>query len=42
MAAFYGRKIKKGEINAKTGQAWVIDDVPERWQDATQEWLDTH
>ena len=42
MAAFYGRKIVKEEINTKTGLPWTINDVPARWQAATQEWINTH
>lgn len=42
MAAFYGRKIQKQEINSKTGNPWTIEDVPDRWQTATQNWLNTH
>lgn len=34
MGAIYGRRIKKGDI--------TIDDVPERWREATLEWLRTH
>lgn len=42
MAAFYGTKIKKQEINPKTGEAWTINDVPRLWRAATQAWLDAH
>ena len=39
MATFYGRKILKGEINSKTGKAWVLADVPKLWRAATEAWL---
>lgn len=42
MGAFYGRKIKNGEINPKTGAAWVIGDVPKLWRAATIKWLSEH
>lgn len=42
MAAFYGTKILNGEINPKTGAAWVIGDVPRLWRARTQTWLDEH
>lgn len=34
MAAIYGRRIKAGQI--------TIDDVPERWRQATLDWLAEH
>jgi hypothetical protein len=34
MAAIYGRKIRKGEL--------TIENVPERWRQATIDWLATH
>jgi hypothetical protein len=40
MGAFYGTKIKAGEINPKTGNAWTIDDVPKLFKKSTQKWLD--
>ncbi len=40
MAAFYGMKIKNGEINPRTGLAWTIDDVPKFWKPKVQKWLD--
>ena len=42
MAAFYGTKIINGEINPKTGEPWVIADVPKRYRAATQIWIDEH
>lgn len=39
MGRFYGTKIKHGEINPKTGEAWKLDDVPALWKNATQKWL---
>lgn len=40
MGAFYGTKIKDGEINPKTGEAWTINDVPKLWKKATIKWLE--
>ena len=42
MGAFYGSKILNGDINAKTGDAWKIDDVPKLWREKAQTWLDEH
>lgn len=42
MAAFYGRKILKEEINPKTELPWAIEDVPVRWQAATHAWIEAH
>lgn len=42
MAAFYGKKIAKGVINAKTGEPWKIEDVPTLWRAATEQWLEEH
>jgi len=39
MGAFYGTKIKNGEINAKTGEPWKLADVPKYWKKATEKWL---
>ena len=39
MARFYGTKILNGEINPKTGAAWVIEDVPKLWKNQTAAWL---
>lgn len=39
MARFYGTKIKNGDINPKTGLAWVLADVPTMWRSATEAWL---
>lgn len=40
MGAFYGTKIRNGEVNPKTGKAWTIDDVPRLWKKATEKWLE--
>ncbi len=40
MGAFYGSKIVDKEINAKTGKAWTIKDVPAYWSKKTQEWME--
>ena len=34
MAAIYGRRIKKGKM--------TIEEVPEMWRAATQEWLNAN
>lgn len=39
MGRFYGLKIKNGEINPKTSAAWVLEDVPRLWRNATAAWL---
>jgi len=39
MGRFYGLKIKNSEINPKTGAAWVLEDVPRLWRNATAAWL---
>ncbi len=40
MGGFYGSKIVNKEINAKTGKAWTIKDVPAYWIKKTQEWME--
>jgi hypothetical protein len=42
MGEFYGKKILRGEINRKTGEAWTIDDVPRLWKTRTIKWLEEH
>lgn len=39
MGEYYGKKIKAGEINSKTGATWTIDDVRPFWQPKVVEWL---
>lgn len=39
MGRFYGIKIKNGEINDATGEAWKLEDVPKLWRKATEKWL---
>ena len=39
MAKIYYRKIIAGDINPATGEAWKIEDVPERWRAEVQELL---
>lgn len=39
MGKFYGVKIRDGEINPRTGSAWVLEDVPKLWRKATEKWL---
>lgn len=40
MAKLYYRKIKNGDINHMTGEAWSIEDVPVLWKAEVQEMLD--
>ena len=42
MGAYYGTKIKEGEINPKTDAPWTIEDVPKLWRNATIKWLAEH
>ncbi len=42
MGAFYGEKIRRGEINPKTGKAWVLSDVPPFWKQKTESWFKTN
>ena len=39
MAKIYYRKIIAGDMNPATGEAWKIEDVPERWKAEVQELL---
>ncbi len=39
MGAFYGSKIRNGEINSKTGKPWAPKDVPSLWRTKTEQWL---
>lgn len=39
MGRFYGTKILSGEINARTGEPWKLEDVPRLWKNATERWL---
>lgn len=36
MAKIYARKIHEGAINVKTGEIWVLEDVPARWREAVR------
>lgn len=40
MGEFYGTKIKEGEKNTKTGEAWTMEDVPVFWREKTKAWLE--
>ena len=40
MGEFYGRKIRGGEINLKTGEAWKLEDVREYWKPRVTQWLE--
>ena len=37
MVTFYVSKILNGDINATTGEAWKIEDVPKLWQKKVKE-----
>ncbi len=39
MGAFYGKKIRDGETNPRTGAAWKLGDVPSLWRSKTDDWL---
>ncbi len=32
MVKFYAEKIRTGTINANTGEAWKLEDVPKLWR----------
>lgn len=36
MGTFYAEKIKKEEINERTGESWKIEDVPKLWRAKTE------
>ena len=40
MAKLYAQKITNNEINALTGEAWKLEDVPMLWRAEVQEALD--
>lgn len=40
MGAFYGTKIKSGEVNTDTGKAWVFENVPAYWRPKAKKWLE--
>ena len=40
MAKLYAQKINNQEINALTGEAWKLEDVPMLWRAEVQEALD--
>ena len=39
MGAYYGNKIKTGQINPATEKSWTLNDVPDFWKDKTEAWL---
>lgn len=39
MGTFYGTLIRNGEINPRTGNVWVLEDVPTFWKSKTEAWL---
>lgn len=42
MGAIYGGKIRRDEINPKTGKAWTFEDVPAFWKKKTEYWMKTN
>ncbi len=40
MGAFYGNKIKNGDINPQTGKMWSLKDVPSFWRTKAADWLE--
>lgn len=40
MVKLYVKKIVEGAINLTTGEAWTINDVPERWRESVREELE--
>ena len=40
MAKLYAQKITNNEINALTGEAWKLEDVPMLWRAEVQEAFD--
>lgn len=41
MTKIYIRKITEKSINPLTGEAWKIDDVPDRWREDVQRALES-
>lgn len=39
MGEFYGKKIKKEEINPRTGLMWNLMDVPLFWRGKVEKWI---
>lgn len=42
MVKLYVKKITSGAINPNTGEAWKIEDVPQRWQAEVREMLENN
>lgn len=42
MVKIYVRKIREKAINPKTGEAWVVEDVPEKWRSAVAKELEKY
>ena len=40
MAKVYANLINAGAVNAKTGEPWKLEDVPDRWRKATEKLLE--
>ncbi len=42
MVKIYVRKIREQAVNPKTGEVWVVDDVPEKWRVAVAKELEKY
>lgn len=42
MVKIYVRKIREKAVNSKTGEVWVVDDVPEKWRVAVAKELEKY
>lgn len=42
MVKIYVRKIREKAINPKTGEVWVVADVPEKWRAAVARELEKY
>ncbi len=40
MDEFYGKKIRNGDMNPKTGEVWKLDDVRAYWKQRVVKWLE--
>ena len=40
MAKLYAQKINNQEINALTGEAWKLEDVPMLWRDKVEDLME--
>ena len=42
MVKIYVRKIREKAVNPKTGEAWAVEDVPEKWRAAVAKELEKY